>query len=113
MRWGNQVGLLTPPHFQRVGASWDEVRAALASKEKEIDADGVKWVRLLDLFQAIAPNKPHSNPGQKLVTYEGHLDLQDPRDYTRRRFPASQKGSNAVWLTREAARKIYDYEVRG
>ena len=102
-----------PSRRQRVGGSWDEVRAALANKEKEIDGDGIKWVRLLDLFQAISPTKPHGNPGQKLVTYGGQLDLQDPRDYTRRRFPANQRGSKAVWLTWETARKVYDYEVRG
>ena len=95
-----------------MGSSWDEVRATLANKEEELDADGVKWVRLLDLFKAISPSKPHSNPGQKLVTYEGQLDLQTPDDYVRRRFPANQRGSNAIWLTWEAARKVYNYEVR-
>ena len=43
---------------------------------------------------------------------EGQLDLHPPDDYVRRRFPANQRGSNAIWLTWEAARKVYNYEVR-
>ena len=102
-----------PARRQRIGASWDEVRAALAPKEHDIDQDGVMWVRLLDLFKAISPTKPSSNPGQKITTYETHLVLSTPQDYKRRRIPASQKGSPSVWLTWAAARKVYDYEVRG
>ena len=102
-----------PVRRQRLGASWDEVRAALSAKEQDIDEDGAMWVRLLDLFKAIAPTKARSNPGQKLTTYESHLGLSTPGDYTRRRFPDSQRGSPPVWLTWAAARKVYDYEVLG
>jgi hypothetical protein len=101
-----------PPRRQRVGRSWDEVRAELATKERDIDDDGEMRVRLLDLFKAISPTKTNKNLGQKLDTYEDHLGLETPEDYKRKRYPPSQRGSNAIWLTWEAARKVYDYEVR-
>ena len=73
-----------PPRRQRVGASWDEVRARLQGKEQEIDGDDVKWVRLLDLFVAISAQKTNKNPGQKLVTYQKFLGLLEPSDCKRK-----------------------------
>ena len=102
-----------PPKRARIGASWDEVRAVLASMEQDIDDDGVLWARLLDLFKAISPKKTVKNPGQKLETYEKHLSLAEGRDFKRRRYPPTQRGSEAVWLTRHAVKKIYMYEVSG
>ena len=101
-----------PPRRQRVGRSWDEVRADLGSRQADIDGDGAMWVRLLDLFKAISPTKTSKNPGQKLATYGAHLGLRTPSDHKRVRYPAAQRGSEAVWLTWGAARKVYDYEVR-
>ena len=42
-----------PPKRQRRGASWDEVRVALANKQHDIDDDGVLRARLLDLFNQV------------------------------------------------------------
>jgi hypothetical protein len=101
-----------PPRRQRVGRSWDEVRADLGSRQADIDGDGAQRVRLLDLFKAISASKTNKNLGQKLVTYGEHLGLRTPADYKRKRFPANQRGSEAVWLTWVAARRVYDYETR-
>ena len=101
-----------PPKRQRHGASWDEIRVALASKQHDIDGDGVLRARLLDLFKAISPKKTNKNPGQKLQTYQKELGLSEPIDFIRRRYPASQRGSEAVWLTLDAVQRIYAYELR-
>jgi hypothetical protein len=104
----------SPPAPKRLrrGASWDEVRAALATKQHDIDDDGIMRVRLLDLFKAISATKTNKNLGQKLKTYESYLQLSQPQDFKRKRFPASQRGQNSIWLTMDAVQKIYDYEVR-
>ena len=97
-----------PPKRQRRGASWDEVRVALANKQHDIDDDGVLRARLLDLFKAISPQKTNKNPGQKLQAYQEDLGLLEPADFVRRRYPASQRGSEAVWLTLDAVQRIYE-----
>ena len=102
-----------PPKRQRLGASWDEARASLSTKYHDIDEDGIMRVRLLDLFKAISATKTHKNPCQKLETYEKRLGLCAPTDFKRKRFPSSQRGSKAMWLSADAVKKIYDYEVRG
>ena len=58
-----------PVRRQRLGASWDEVRAALSAEEQYLAEDGTMWVRLLDLLKAISPTKARSYPGQKLNAY--------------------------------------------
>ena len=80
-------------------ASWDDVRSALASKERDIDGDAIMMVRLLDLFKAMSPAKTNKKPGQKLATYEGCLGFHEGREYKTKRVPTTQRGSPALWLT--------------
>ena len=84
----------------------------MSSKEEDIDDDDVLRVRLSDLFKAI-PKTTVKNPGQKLDTYKNILQLSEPRDFKRKRYPPSQRGSEAVWLTHDAVKKIYLYEALG
>ncbi len=100
-----------PPKKQRKGASWDEVRANLHDKDEVFD--DIAYVRLLDLFRAISPQKANTNPGQKMQTYckTKHLGLTEGWDYIRKRFPDSARGSEPYWLTWSAAERVYAYEV--
>ena len=84
----------------------------MRSKQHDIDGDGFLRVRLLDLFVAISPKKTNKNLGQQVETYVKVLKLAPPKDFKRKRFPPSQRGSEAVWLSWDAAKTVYDYEVR-
>ena len=102
-----------PPKRQRIGRSWDEVRAQLVGKWADIEDNCVECVRVLDLYRAIDPQKVAKCPGQKIETYEKHLKLKRGEDYFQKSYPSRGRGSEPYWLTFGAAQAVYVYEVHG
>jgi len=100
-----------PPKARRKGASWDEVRAQIS--DQWVEFSGIKYVRLLDVVNAISSDKTVKNPGQKLESYKKFAGLKHRVDYMQKAHPDGGRGSEPYWLTFEAAKKVYDYELRG
>ena len=102
-----------PPKRQRAGKSWDEVRAKLAEDWAELDGDGVEWVRLLDLFTAISDQKATNNAGAKIETYKKVLGFEDGVHYVQRDHPVRARGRTPFWISSDAAKSVWAYEVVG